>query len=201
MRIPFEVVVPDIAEAQRPGESPDELVSRLSREKARWVARSRPDALIIAADTVVVLDGQVLGKPENDADALCMLRSLRGRPHRVYSGLTVLDAPTRRYWTEVARTRVCMRDYSDDEISAYLETGEHRDKAGSYAIQSDAFDPVARIDGCYANVVGFPVCHLYRILRRNRLAASLPPRAICPAVQDGGCASMDKILRESVGAS
>ena len=133
----------DIDEAPIPGEEPDELVWRLSRAKAAIaVRRSVPDAIIIGADTDVAIDGAILGKPADAADATRMLKLLRGRAHVVYSGVTVAQGA--RQVTQIVKTTVFMRDYSDAEIAGYVATGDPLDKAAAYAIQHDTFHPVER---------------------------------------------------------
>jgi len=190
----FRVVISDVAEAPGQNEPPGELVARLSAAKAEAVAAQMSDALIIAADTVVALDGDILGKPADDAEARIMLARLRARQHQVYSGLTVIDGSGARRCTQVAVTPVVMRDYSDLEIETYIASGDHRDKAGAYAIQSPSFSPIAHIDGCYANVMGFPLCHLYRLLYAWKVEISIHPLACCPRAVAAGCSWAEEIL-------
>ena len=121
---------------------------------------------IVAADTAVVDGDDILGKPADEADAAAMLRRLRGRPHAVLTGVAVLDAHTGHMASTVVRTVVHMRAFSDAEIAAYIASGDPMDKAGAYAIQNRTFAPVERIEGCYANVVGLPLCALGCLLRR-----------------------------------
>lgn len=179
--IPFEVVKSDVDETQHPGEPPYEYVKRLSIEKAEAVAGqvTASPAVVLAADTIVVLaadtigvdaQGEILGKPVDADDARQMLRRLRGRDHIVCTAVTVDKigaqhaAPLRQTLTELTYTTVMMRDYADNEIEAYIASGDPFDKAGSYAIQHAGFHPVARIDGCYTNVVGLPLCAVRRAL-------------------------------------
>ncbi len=167
LRLSVETISVDVDETPRPNESPEDLVRRLCRGKAEEGAAARPDALIIAADTVVALESApgetaILGKPQDPEDAARMLRLLRNRAHLVYSGLATCLGD--HEIVQVVRTTVWMRDYSDAEIEAYVATGDPLDKAAAYAIQHAAFHPVARIDGCYANVMGLPLCHLYHAL-------------------------------------
>ncbi len=185
----FKFISAAVDESPRDGESPKELVWRLSRAKAEIAAREHSDAIIVAADTVVSLDGAILGKPRDAADATRMLKLLRGRAHTVYSGVTI--AQDARQITQAAETTVWMRDYADDEIAAYVATGDPLDKAAAYAIQNGAFRPVARIDGCHANVMGLPLCHLYRALQAFGVAPSEPDRAcqahlriVCPVARN-----------------
>ncbi len=177
--LPFDVASADVDETPRDGEAPDEMVARLSQAKASAAARhlAKPDdAIIIAADTTVSLDGIPLGKPVDPADARRMLRALRGRTHQVYTALTLLDTRTGHSLADVATTDVPMREYDDDEIAAYIASSDPLDKAGAYAIQHTGFHPVAEMRGCFANVMGLPVCHLARALR----AFGLKPPADIP---------------------
>jgi septum formation protein len=119
--------------------------------------------VIVGADSVVVLDGRALGKPRDAADAGRMLAELRGRPHEVISGVALVAAEGCH--RGAVRTRVEMRPYADEEIERYVASGRPLDKAGAYAIQDRAFGPVERIDGCYLNVVGLPLCEVSRGLR------------------------------------
>ena len=159
----FRTLTPDIDELSDRPLPPGRLVETISAEKARAVAaQAGPDALVIAADTVVALDGAVLGKPADPADARRMLAALSGRRHQVYTGFTVLrggEAVTRSEATEVA-----FRPLSPGEIDAYVSTGEPLDKAGAYGIQGVGALLVERIRGDYFNVMGLPVCALGQVL-------------------------------------
>ena len=180
--VPFAVHVADIDERNGAGESPQGLVARLSREKAAAVAARYPDAAVIGADTIVTLDGQLLGKPAGPGDATAMLRRLRDRPHQVYSGVTVCPphlAPPR---TVVVGSTVWMRSYGEDEIAAYVASGDPLDKAGAYAIQNAAFHPVARLQGCYASVMGLPLCALTNLLAE----VGIVPPAVRPPARTSG---------------
>lgn len=162
--IPFEVIKSDIDETQHAGEDPFAYVERLSMEKAQTVAETLEEDLpVLAADTIVVLDGEILGKPADADEAREMLQRLRGREHRVCTAFTVLQAGERVTRREV--TRVTMRDYTDAEIDAYIASGDPFDKAGSYAIQNEAFAPVAHIEGDYNNVVGLPLDRVKEVLQ------------------------------------
>lgn len=153
---------------------------RQAVRKARDVARRHPGALVIAADTVVEVDGRLLGKPRDRAEAIAMLAALAGREHRVASGVAVIDAATGREATGTRVTRVWIRPLTQAEIEAYVDTGEPMDKAGAYAIQGIGAALVPRIDGCYFNVVGLPLALLadllahfdVRVLGRGRVAAT-----------------------------
>ena len=162
---PVEVRAVDVDETPRPGERPDHLARRLATDKAEAAGPARPGEVIVGADTVVSLDGVSLGKPENAADATRLLRELRGRRHLVISGIALRDA-AKRSVSLACETRVEMRSYENDEIAAYVASGRPLDKAGAYAIQDLGFAPVARLEGCYLNVVGLPLCAVSEALRR-----------------------------------
>jgi septum formation protein len=162
----FKLAQADIDETPHPGESAADYTVRLSREKARAVMETvTGNALILAADTTVADGNTILGKPADPAEAWAMLCQLRGRVHQVYTALTLIDTASGRKVTEVAATDVPMRCYTDAEIDDYITSGDPFDKAGGYAIQNAHFHPVAGLSGCYANVVGLPLCHLLRALR------------------------------------
>jgi septum formation protein len=160
--IPFTVRVADIDETMNPGAAPYSEVARVSRLKALAVPREADD-LVIAADTIVVCDDQVLGKPKDASDAKEMLQLLSGRSHQVMTGLTVLRGEFATVVTEV--TDVIFRPLSDKEIDDYIATGEPMDKAGAYGIQGGAALFCRRLEGDYYNVVGLPVCRLAEILQ------------------------------------
>ncbi len=164
----FAVVVPNVDESRQDGENPFDYVSRLSAEKAIHVAEACDGAaVVLGADTIVLLaddldhpeDGELLGKPGDPDEATAMLQKLRGRKHLVCTATTlvnVTDGVVGVQITRLTKTIVTMRDYSDEEIAAYVATGDPADKAGGYAIQSETFHPVEDLDGSYNNVVGLP---------------------------------------------
>ncbi len=161
-----EVIPGEVDETPFAGEPPTEYVLRLAKTKARVVADQIGDqALVFAADTTVVEGGAILGKPADAAEATRMLERLRGHSHQVYTGLALVLGPERKLWTDLGATDVPMRDYTDEEIRAYVSSGDPLDKAGAYAIQHPGFHPVMDLHGCYANVVGLPLCHLARTLK------------------------------------
>lgn len=188
--IPFRVVPADLDEdafaAAFQGSYP-ELVEALAVAKARAVAASQPDfdGLILAADTTVILDGEMLSKPRDPADAVRMLRLLRGRVHQVATGVAVSDRQMDVLESGHLTTAVYMRPYSDEEIARYVATGDPLDKAGAYAVQHELFRPVDRVEGCYLSVVGLPLCLVSRLLRRHGLA--LAPLMPVAAGQDQRC--------------
>lgn len=189
--LPFEIIPADINEDVLPGESPKAYVARLARSKANVIA-SDHKGLIIAADTVVVDGEQLLGKPLDGADARQMLRQLRGRTHQVYTGIAIIRTSTGETFEAICQTDVPMRNYSDREIDAYIATGDPMDKAGAYAIQHAGFHPVVRLTGCYASVMGLPLCHLVVGLKQFgiKIPEDLPYRCqdsldyVCPAFKD-----------------
>ena len=162
----FEVDVPDVDEAVDVRLMPDALVQHLAQKKVAAVAARRPEALTLGADTVVVLEGEVLGKPADEDEARAMLRRLSGATHRVFTGLALLHPASDRCRTAYEETRVTFGALTEREIGAYVASGSPMDKAGGYGIQDDhgaLF--VARIDGDYYNVVGLPLHRFYRLLR------------------------------------
>ena len=160
--IPFTVRVSDADESMDPKLSPAEAVGLVSRRKAEAVTREGDD-LVIAADTIVVCGGEILGKPKDTEDAYRMLRLLSGRDHQVMTGMTLLRGEICRTVTEI--TDIHFRELSDREIHAYIRTGEPMDKAGSYGIQGGAALFAQHLVGDYYNVMGLPVCRLSQLLR------------------------------------
>ncbi len=161
----FEIVSPEVDEAQYGGLPPRELVQTLSRAKALDAARQVPaGSLVLGADTVVVLDGQALGKPDGPEGARAMLTALSGRTHEVWTGFTLCrDGAVH---TEAVATEVTFRALAPEEIDRYVATGEPLDKAGAYGIQGRGALLVAQIRGDYSNVVGLPLCAVGQALRR-----------------------------------
>ena len=162
-RIPFEIRVADIDETMDPAKAPCDEVARVSRLKALAVAREEGDT-VIAADTIVVCEGKVLGKPRSEQEACQMLRLLSGRDHQVMTGVTVVRKDRAETFTEV--TDLHFRPLSEKEIADYVATGEPMDKAGSYGIQGGAALFCQRLVGDYYNVMGLPVCRLGEVLRQ-----------------------------------
>lgn len=167
--IPFDVVVADVDESVIAGERPDEYVRRVARMKAQAVSRDRPDALVLGADTTVVIDGDVLAKPADDEEAARMLQRLSGREHVVLTGVAAISPMGES--EAVAATRVWMRALTDAEIREYVRSGEPRDKAGAYAIQGLASRFISRIEGEYTNVVGLPIAVVDSLLRELRVVS------------------------------
>ncbi len=163
--IEFTVVPADIREDVLPGEAAADHVLRLSREKADAVAATHDGRFFIGADTIVVLDGEILGKPVNDADALRMLSGLSGRDHEVITGFTVFDKVSGVHISRSVCTEVTFKKLEEREIAAYIATGCPMDKAGAYAIQGGAVHFVRSINGSYTNVIGLPMTELYEVLQ------------------------------------
>ena len=161
-RRPFTVRVADIDETMDPEKPPFDEVARVSRLKAEAIERT-PEDIVIAADTIVVCNGLVLGKPKDEEDALRMLTLLSGRDHQVMTGLTVLQGEKALVCTEV--TDIHFRPLTQEEILSYIRTGEPMDKAGAYGIQGGAALFAEKLVGDYFNVVGLPVCRLGQLLR------------------------------------
>ncbi len=164
IRIRHTVVHPSLDEEAHVAEDPLSHVLELSRLKALSVVGSFESGYILGADTIVVLDGEILGKPRNRADAESMIKRLSGRLHEVYTGLTLIDAASGRQVQGHERTSVKIRRMAPAEISAYIDSGEPMDKAGSYGIQGYGAAIVERVKGCYFNVVGLPITRLLYLI-------------------------------------
>lgn len=162
--IPHEVRPADLDESLRPGEQPPEHAERLAREKALAVAAAHPDAVVIGADTIVVLDGEILGKPGDPAEAGRTLRRLAGRTHTVHTAVAV--ARNGRIESGVESVEVTFRPLTDERIAAYVATGEPMDKAGAYGIQGYGAVLVARVHGDYFAVMGLALGRLVGLLER-----------------------------------
>lgn len=191
----FTVGVADIDETPFPGEPPDVLVCRLCTAKAAAVAERYPGKIVLAADTLVVLDGAVLGKPANPLEAAAMLAALRDRVHVVYTALCVMNG--RDTETRVSSTDVKMRAYTDTEIETYVATGDPLDKAGAYGIQDPEFAPVESWDGCYSAVMGLPMGLAAEMLERAGVQAPVGVISGCEAMTGDRCCQRYGGLAES----
>jgi septum formation protein len=156
----FEVEPSNYAEDLRSGLSPDELVRSISLEKAKAIASKHKKAVVIAADTFIVFRGKIMGKPVTEAEARKMLMVLKGKPHSVITGFTILDTDKNKVLTKSVETVVHIKDLTSDEIEAYVKSGEPLDKAGAYAIQGLGSVIVERIEGDYFNIIGLPLSAL-----------------------------------------
>ncbi len=191
----------EVDESQRPGEAPGTYVLRLAESKARTCAATAHAGLtILAADTAVVDGKAVLGKPKDMAEAVAMLRQLRGRTHQVYTGIAVMSMSGGNLGTDLCVTDVPMRAYGVEEMDAYVATGDPLDKAGAYAIQHPKFHPVKKMTGCYASVMGLPLCHLTRTLRPLDITPRTDIPAECQSSLNYTCPISAAVLRgEQVG--
>lgn len=191
----FEVLVSEVDERSLPGEAPLDYVLRLAESKVRTVAARLPyQAIVIAADTAVVDGGEILGKPRDAAEAELMLRRLRGRTHQVYTAVVALRTADDRFLTDWCVTEVSMRQYSEAEMKAYIASGDPLDKAGAYAIQHPGFRPVESLVGCYANVIGLPLCHLTRLLMKLDLKPITNVPWSCQQALEYECTVFEEIL-------
>jgi septum formation protein len=185
----------NVDETALPDETPRDYVMRLAEAKARASAReASPQQIVVGSDTAVIIDGDILGKPVDSAEATAMLRRLRGRTHQVYTGIAVYRPADEKLTRDLCITDVPLRAYSDEEIRVYVATGDPLDKAGAYAIQHPGFQPVASMSGCFASVMGLPHCHLARLLKEfgMRPGADLP--ANCQAFLNYQCPVFPAIL-------
>lgn len=160
----YEIYKPDVDESRLEDEKPEALCLRLSRLKAQDGAKNFPGAIVIAADTIVVIDGKILGKPHDRDEAFMMLKTLQAREHEVITGVSVACGD--EIISHAEHTLVKFIALSDSEIIEYIATGECDDKAGAYAIQGKGATLIERINGDYFNVVGLPLCSLAKILRK-----------------------------------
>lgn len=168
--ITYEVIKPELEEKPDPGKNPCDIALALAEEKARSVAQKLDRGVVLAADTLVVYRGELMGKPVDQDDARRMLRLLSGSRHEVITGLVLLDSASGLMEKDYAITTVWMRSISEVEIDDYVEGGEPLDKAGGYGIQGRAALFVDRIDGCYFNVVGLPLSLLYDMMQKLQFA-------------------------------
>lgn len=182
--LPFTVRVRTVAEEALANESPLEMVERLARAKAAVIPLSTGE-IAIAADTIVVLEGEVLGKPADAEEARRMLQALRGRTHQVHTATALHRGE--ELWSEVVTSHVHMRPYTAAEIVAYVASGDPLDKAGAYAIQNPRFDPVEEVEGCALSVMGLPLCHLRRALIRWDVPVPWPTDDYCQTVLNRPC--------------
>ena len=197
----FSVSVSNVDESRRIGEAPAEYVLRLAEAKARAaIPEARPEHIIIGADTAVVDGSRILGKPKDMMEAASMLKLLRGHAHQVYTALAVLQMRNEKLIADLCVTDVPMRNYNDDEIETYVLSGDPLDKAGAYAIQHPGFHPVESMKGCYASVMGLPLCHLLRVLQKMDVHPGADVPIACQSLLKYQCPVSSAILRgEQVG--
>ncbi|MBW8010150.1 MAG: septum formation protein Maf [Chloroflexi bacterium] len=191
----FEVAPANVDETPKPGESPKEYTHRVAQSKARAVGGAASNgSIVIAADTTVCMHDRILGKPSDADEAAHMLSILRGNTHQVITSVAVYLTSKDEMFCDQAVTDVPMRKYSDAEMHAYIATGDPFDKAGSYAIQRQDFKPVDDLQGCYANVVGLPLCHLVRTLKKMGAASGEEIPQSCQKALDYECPVYERIL-------
>jgi septum formation protein len=198
----FETRPVNIDEAPLPGEDPGKYVLRLAAAKARQAGSlAEMGQVVLASDTTVADGSTILGKPVDSTDAVEILKRLRGRTHQVYTALVLFDPAAGRMLSDLCISQVPMRAYSDAEIGAYVASGDPLDKAGAYAIQHPVFNPVEHFGGCFASVMGLPLCHLVRTAQKMGLAS--PLRRVPDGCQSGlayACPVYPSVLRgENVG--
>jgi len=186
-----ELTHADVDETPYGGELPSSTALRLAVTKVHAVESTDDDVWVLGADTVVDLDNVSLGKPGDAAEARAMLRQLRKRSHAVHTAVALYHPQTRQVCARRVTSTVQMRAYTDREIEAYVQTRDPMDKAGAYAIQNGAFRPVAHVNRCYANVVGFPLCAIAALLEAWGLALTVDMPALCRARFDYVCPKMD----------
>jgi MAF protein len=195
----FSAAASNVDETVLSGEPPLETAQRLARQKVLAVP-AEPGEWVLAADTIVVHGGRILGKPADPAEAEAMLIELRGGEHEVVTALTLIDPASGLRIEEACTTTVPMRDYSLEDVRMYVASGSPFDKAGGYGIQEASFHPVRRdeMDGCYANVMGLPLCHLVRAARQLGYEPPADVPASCTAYLDYDCKAYPAILRGGV---
>ena len=197
---PYQSSSADVDESILPNEAPADYVLRLAEAKARACVESGNGKclgqIVIGSDTAVVDAGAILGKPKDASDAVSMLRQLRGRTHQVYTAIALFNPEKDEVCTELSISDVPMRDYSDAELEAYVQTGDPLDKAGAYAIQNAEFHPVEKFDGCFASVMGLPLCHLTRSLKKMGLKPETNVPALCQATLAYDCSIYNAVLRD-----
>lgn len=199
--LPFKILAVDINESQKADETPTDYVKRLANEKASAASpKINPCGLIITADTTVVHKREILGKPANQADAFRILQNLRDDSHQVITCLILSNLGEKTKNIEICSSLVKMRNYSDEEIQKYVQSGDPLDKAGAYAIQHPGFNPVVDFCGCFASVMGLPLCHLERNLRLYTDYQPIATHKICQKYLDYTCPIHERILSgENIG--
>ena len=200
---PFTILPADIDERPLAGEDPRAYVLRLAAEKAQAAAGrlppGSPQAAVIASDTTVADGSLILGKPADAAEAFAMLARLRGRMHQVFTGVAVIRLRDAGLRVDACATGVTMRAYRDDEIRAYIETGDPFDKAGAYAVQHAGFHPVEAIRGCYPSVMGLPLCLVTRLLAELRIPRPNDVTATCLVDETRPCRVYEQAARAGQG--
>jgi len=203
---PFIVVNSDVEEREIPGEKPDEFVIRLAKEKALVggagaSANFHENIYVLGADTIVVDGTEILGKPLDQMDAARILEQLRGKTHQVFSGIALFNLSTGEVQTRLVCTNVIMREYTDDEIQDYIASGDPLDKAGAYGIQNRDFNPAPEFYGCFANVMGLPLCYLAVLMKEMGIEPDLEVADRCQDSIDYQCPIFAEVLTGAKGQS
>jgi MAF protein len=200
----YRLLCAQVDETPLEGEDGVEYVQRLAKSKVVTAASQvQVDGVIIAADTSVI-DGRVngitkiLGKPRDHGEAAEMLRNLRGHTHQVHTAIAILSNQDGTIRSDLSTTKVTMRNYRDEEIEEYVASGDPMDKAGAYAIQHEGFHPVKQLDGCFANVMGLPLCHLTRGLAHFEISPKVNISQACQAAIGYDCPVYHQILIENI---
>jgi MAF protein len=198
--LPFVILPVNVDETPKPKEDPESCARRLAETKAQTAVNQAEvmgfptDQLILASDTIVVMDGEILGKPTDEADAKRMLKLLKGKTHQVITAICIQRIHSDERATDVCISPVPMRKYTDEEISAYVETGDPLDKAGAYAIQHSGFHPVHGMKDCYASVMGLPLCHVSRLMTRFGISGDDEMPTACQQYLNYKCPVFSSIL-------
>jgi len=191
----FKVLPADVDETLMKGEEPGDYVVRLAEKKAGVIALlNDAGGIILAADTTVVDQGVILGKPADGREAAEMLKALRGHAHQVFTGLALCRSESDDLVKDLCITNVPMRRYTDEEVQRYIESGDPLDKAGAYAIQHPDFHPVEDLQGCYASVMGLPLCHLERSMRKLGVTPQVDIAAGCQSALEYKCPIWQYVL-------
>lgn len=193
--IPFESHPTNIDEHKKMDETPRDYVERMAVEKGAVLQAALGD-VVLSADTIVDLEGKVLGKPVDDLDAWRILKLMRNKTHRVHTALSLHSGGSEEVLSDVCLSLVAMRNYSDEEIESYIERNIYRDKAGGYAIQDQGFHPVAAVQGCYANIMGLPLCHAYKLLKKAGFVPNAKIPEDCQRYNQINCEVYHLILQE-----
>jgi MAF protein len=188
----------DIDESRQPGEPAREYVTRLAREKAAAISGSPRAGYLLAADTIVVDGETIYGKPSSDDDARSILKALRGHTHQVMTAITLVDHGKNTEISDLCVSDVPMRSYSDAELEKYIKSSDPMDKAGAYAIQNREFHPVEDFTGCFASVMGMPLCHLARSALKVGLLPSKGLAERCQAVLGYKCTIHEAVRRGDI---
>lgn len=191
--LPFSTSPSNINEKKLDLETPEQYVIRMAYEKGRC-KQLAPDEFVLSADTIVELNGETIGKPKDEDDAKNILKKIRGKTHFVHTALSLRNGETDEIIRGICHTKVIIRNYSDEEIQSYLNQNNALDKAGAYAIQDAAFHPVERIEGCYSNVMGLPLCSLFRLFQQAGFRLDIKIAECCQEYNDITCEVYPQIL-------